>query len=288
MTFELAAILAYIVVQLVIGGLVARRVTTQADFLLAGRSLGPLLGTFTVFATWFGAETCLSSAGSAVSDGVSLASVEPFGYGFCLVLMGAVFAAPLWRRGLTTLGDLFAQRFSPRVERLATLVIVPSSVLWAGAQIRGFGQVLASVSALDVATAITLAAAVVMLYTALGGMLADAITDTLQGVILIVGLVALLVAVVVSQGGAVAAASVVDTARVSLFGAVDSSALDLIEAWAIPICGSALAQELVSRALAMRSPELARRATLAGASLYIAVGTIPVVLGLMAPALPGR
>ncbi len=288
MTFTLAAILGYVAIQLVIGSLVARRVSSQADFLLAGRSLGPLLGTFTVFATWFGAETCLSSAGAAVTDGVSLTSVEPFGYGACLVLMGAVFAAPLARRGLTTLGDLFAQRFSPRVERLAAVIMVPSSALWAGAQIRGFGEVLASVSALDVSTAITLAASVVMLYTAMGGLLADAITDTLQGAVLIFGLLALAVAVVVSLGGLEATAERIDPSRVGLLlGDTAEHPLDLLETWTIPLCGSVLAQELVARALAMRTPELARRATIAGGGLYLLVGSIPLLLGLLAPALLG-
>ena len=54
-----------------------------------------------------------------------------------------VVAAPLWKRGLITLVDLFRVRYSPGVERLAALLLVPGSVLWAGAQVKAFGQVLA-------------------------------------------------------------------------------------------------------------------------------------------------
>ena len=58
-------IAAYIVLQFGIGLWVSRRIRTEDDFLVAGRSLGPGVTTFTVFATWFGAETCVSAAGLA-------------------------------------------------------------------------------------------------------------------------------------------------------------------------------------------------------------------------------
>ena len=57
--------------------------------------------------------------------------------------------------------------------------------------------------------------------------------------------------------------------------------LEHAEAWAIPICGSVLAQEMVSRVVAARSPELARGGAFAAGGLYIAVGIIPVGLGLV-------
>ncbi|TAM44020.1 MAG: sodium:solute symporter, partial [Gammaproteobacteria bacterium] len=115
----LLGIAAYVLAQLVIVFLVARRVRGESDYLLAGRRFGMGLATFTIFATWFGAETCIGAAGAVYKDGLGGSTADPFGYAVCLFLMGAVFAIPLWRRGLTTLADLYRQRFSPGVERLA-------------------------------------------------------------------------------------------------------------------------------------------------------------------------
>jgi solute:Na+ symporter, SSS family len=109
----LVAIGIYLAFQFGIGIWVSRRIATESDYLIAGRSLGYGLATFSIFATWFGAETVVGGAGSAYADGISLASPEPFGYGLCLLLMGALFAVPLWNRKLTTLADLFRQRYSP-------------------------------------------------------------------------------------------------------------------------------------------------------------------------------
>src|SRR5919106_4743669 len=112
-------VLGYVLVQLAIGAVVSRRIRTEADYLVAGRSLGYGLAIFTIFATWFGAETCIGAAGAIYENGLSGGSADPFGYALCLFFMAAVFAVPLWRRKLTTGADLFSQRYSPRHERFA-------------------------------------------------------------------------------------------------------------------------------------------------------------------------
>ena len=186
---------AYLIVQFAVGMLVSRRIASETDYLLAGRRLGLGLATFSIFATWFGAETIVGAAGSLYSDGLSGGSADPFGYGLCLIVLGLVVAAPLWRRQYTTFGDLFRERYSPGVERLAVLLMVPTSVLWAAAQIRAFGQVVSASSDLDVTIAISAAAGFVIIYTVAGGLLADVVTDFVQSIAIVIGLAILLVAV---------------------------------------------------------------------------------------------
>jgi SSS family solute:Na+ symporter len=278
----LLAIFAYLGVQLGIGFWVSRRIRTEEDYLVAGRRLGYTLATFSIFATWFGAETIVGSGGRALREGFSLTAAEPFGYGVCLVLMGLVFAVPLWRRRLTTLADLFRDRFSSATERVAALVLIPSSVLWAAAQIRAFGSVLSTGTALEIEAAIAIAAGFTILYTAFGGLLADAITDVIQGGVLAVGLLVLFVGVVIHLGGLADAAATVLAPRDPLASPPgDRSLLQVIEAWAIPVCGSVVAAELVSRVIATRSPQIARRSALGAAGLYLLFGSIPLFIGLV-------
>jgi Na+/proline symporter len=277
MTPALVAIVAYLLLQLGIGIWVSRRITSETDFLIAGRRLGYGLATFSIFATWFGSETVVGSAGNAYRDGVSLSSAEPFGYGLCLILMGLVFAGPLWRRKLTTLADLFRQRFSVSVERTAAVILVPGSILWAAAQVRAFGQVLAtSAPGLPVDGAIAAAAGFTMLYTVFGGLLADAITDLIQGVVLIVGLLVVLGALLLAApGGIEPAASALHLVP------RDVPPLALLEEWAIPVAGSVIATELVGRVIATRTEGVARGSSLMAGGLYLAVGVIPLVIGLV-------
>jgi Na+/proline symporter len=277
---------AYLLVQFALGMAVSRHIATESDYVNAGRKLGVGLAAFSIFATWFGAETVVGAAGAIYSNGLAGGSADPFGYGLCLVVIGLAIAAPLWRRKYTTFGDLFRERYGRGVERLAVILMIPTSIIWAAAQIRAFGQVVSASSDLDVEVAITAAAVFVVAYTVAGGLLADVVTDFVQGVAVIVGLVLLLVAVGQANGGGVGElVGLIDPARLGLFSFEGTSLLEFIEAWAVPICGSLLAVELLTRILGCRSAATARNATLIGAAIYLSVGSIPVVLGLAGPAL---
>lgn len=280
MNITVIGILIYIVCQLLIGLLVSRKITSEEDYLLAGRSLGFGLATLSVFATWFGAESCIGAAGAVYEEGLAGASADPFAYTACLIIMGFAFAIPLWRRQLTTLADLFQQRYSPGVEKLAVVLIAPSGILWAAAQIRAFGQVLSATSSWEIEITIAIAATVVIIYTMYGGLMADVVTDAVQGVALIIGLFVLWVSVYDTAGGLDTALTTLASPRENLTGE-NRSTLATIELWAIPICGSAIAQELIARVLACRTPQIAQRACLTGGVIYLCVGMIPVSLGLL-------
>ncbi len=266
-------LVGYVLAQLGVAWIVSRRTRTEDDYLVAGRSLGPGLAVFTIFATWFGAETCIGAAGAAYDEGLAGNVADPFGYSLCLLFMGLFFARRLWSRQLSTLGDLFRQCYGPRAEKFAAAVMIPGSVLWAAAQIRALGQVLSAASGWNADATVAFAAGVAIVYTCFGGLKADAVTDLIQGVMLVAGLVLLGAAVLPFAGAdAVAAVRVAPAAGVSF--------LRHVESWAIPVCGSMFSAELAARVAAARSGGLAARASTAAAFLYVALGLVAVALGL--------
>ncbi len=286
MSSVLLAMLAYVLVQFGIGIYVSRRMSTEADYILAGRSLGTGLVAFSVFASFFGAEAIVSSAGAVYEHGLTGATVDPFGYGIALLIAGVCFAAPLWSRGLTTFADLFAQRYSPGVEKLVVLMLLPGSIFWAAAQIRAFGQVLSANSSLSLATAITIAAILVAGYSIVGGLLADSVTDVIQGFAVIVGLAILAIVVWQIPGPSGQLTSVPSPLTEKM--AEGSGTLKWLETLLIPICGTVVSVELISRFLGSRSKTVAATGTSIGAVMYLVVGLIPVYLGLKGSAiLPG-
>ncbi|HEY0811378.1 MAG TPA: sodium:solute symporter family protein [Longimicrobiales bacterium] len=286
MTPTVVLVFLYMLMQLGIGWWISRRIRTEADYLIAGRRLGYTLATFSIFATWFGAETVVGSAGNAYRDGVSLGSAEPFGYGLCLILMGFIFAVPLWRRRLTTLADLFRVRYSPTVERVAAVILIPSSILWAAAQVRAFGQILSTASTgWNVELAIGIAASFTIAYTMFGGLLVDAVNDVIQGVAVTMGLVIVFGFFVFELGGFSGFQQALGQSRgFSLLPSEPMSGWAIAEEWAIPIFGSVLATELVGRIIATRTPRVARGSALMAGSMYVVVGSIPLMIGLGATA----
>lgn len=277
MSFLLIGILLYVALQLLIGVVVSRKIRSESDYLLAGRSLGMGLATFSIFATWFGAETCIGTAGAAYQSGWGGVKADPFGYGVCVLIVGVFFAVRLWNQKLTTIGDFFRARYSHSVEKTAVVLMIPTSIMWAAAQIRAFGLVLSASSELTITLSVTIAAAVVVMYTAFGGLLADAMTDVVQGIMLIIGLLVIMPFLISDTGGMEGFMCVILQERHN-----DTSVgfLELAETWAIPICGSLVAQELISRVIASRSPQIAQRSSVLAAILYVSVGIIPVLIGL--------
>src|SRR5262249_61767840 len=102
--------------------------------------------------------------GAVYERGLTGALVDPLGYAAAIVLVGALFARALWKRGLTTFADLFRQRYSAGVERLVVIVLVPGSVIWAAAQVRAFGPGMSANSALGLLPAASLAPRLVAAY----------------------------------------------------------------------------------------------------------------------------
>jgi len=277
-------LLGYLGLQLAFSLWLARRIGSETDYFTGGRRLGTGFIAFSLFATWFGAETCLGSSGAIYESGLSGARADPFGYSLCLLLLGLLLAVPLWRGGYITLGDLYRSRFGPGVERLGVLILVPSSLIWAAAQIRAFGQVVSTTMDVDVTLAIYLSAAFVVAYTFFGGLLGDIYTDVVQGVVLAVSLLVMLLVGFEALGGAGAALEQVEPERWSLLAA-DESVWEQLDRWSIPIMGSLVAQELIARVVASRNAETARRASYTACLIYLCIGSVPVLLGLVGPSL---
>lgn len=273
-------IVIYLLIQLAIGFYVSLKVENESDFFLGGRSVPTWALSFSLFATWFGAETCIGSSAAVFGGGLSASKAEPFGYGLCL-LITALFVAPrLWNERYTTLGDFYSDRYGRVVEQISIWILIPSSMMWAAAQIKAFGEVISATSAIPIDWSIFLATVFVIVYTFMGGMLGDIVTDVLQGGILAIVLVIVLVLAIGQLGGVESFIGSIDKSKLSFISS-DQSFLQRIDSWMIPIMGSLVAQELIARVLSAKNPNNAKRSTLFGFGLYMVFGSIPVILGLV-------
>lgn len=278
-------IVVYLLVQLAIAAYAARGVKSESDFIVAGRTVGLFLGVLSLFATNFGAETIMGSSAAIADEGLAGARADPFGYTICWVLMAIFVAYQLRSKSYSTIGDFFHDRYGKRVEMLVAAVVLPSSLIWAAAQMMAFGQIISVVSEVPVDTGIIAATALVVLYTFMGGMKSDIMTDGVQGVVLIVGLMALTGFVVTAAGGFLPSLDLVEREQLH-WAHADESFLARLDVWMIPVLGSLVMQEAVGRLLSMRTAALARRACFIAAALYLVVGCMPVYIGLVGVHLP--
>ncbi len=281
MNLIIPALLGYMALQIVIGAWASRFVKTDSDYLVAGRSLTLPFVAMSLFATWFGAETVMGSSAAVYQDGLSGGRADPFGYALCLLGMGLFLAHRLRSRNYVTLGDLFRDRFSRTTEIAGSLLFIPSLVTWGAAQLLAFAYIIRELTGLDLTPALVLVTGLVVVYTWMGGLLGDVVTDFLQGGVLILGLIILAVTVVAAAGGLGAAISSIEPDQLRLVGK-DESLWQRLDVWSVPVIGSLVSQAALARLLAARTPETARVGAFAGFGLYLTVGLIPVALALFA------
>ena len=277
-------ILLYIAAQIALAVWAGRGAKSDADYLVAGRSLGPFAVGMSLFATWFASESLIATSGEVARDGLAGARAEPFAYAIGILAIALFFAYRLRSGGHITIADFLRDRFGARTEALAAIVIALSATTWSAAQLFAFGTIIASASGLDFTTALIGATLLVMTYTLFGGLKGDVVTDIVQGAIIIVAIL-ILFALMVDASGGFSAMLAAAPPTVWSFTAPGESWAQRAELWLIPIAGTMVSQEALSRTLAAKSPEVARRGALLGAAIYLAVGLIPVSLGLFGPQL---
>jgi Na+/proline symporter len=277
----------FLVAQMGLGYWISKKIKSTRDFFLAGRSLPLPIIAMSLVATWFGAETCIGSSGAVYVHGLSGSRADPFGYSLCLLLMGLLIAAPLWRGGHITLSDFFAKRYGSSTEKLSAIILIPSSLIWAAAQVRAFGQIVSSTTDLPAELTIIFATAFIVIYTLLGGMLGDIISDIFKIIVITIGLTCLTVAVFTHPDFQMSWFTEMNPARYNLMSPLENI-FQRLDRWAVPVLGSLVAQELISRTLSAKSPRVAQNSSYLACALYLFLGAMPVFLGLMGPyMLPG-
>ena len=202
----------YLVAMLAIGAYAARHSKTSLDFILAGRGLSLPIASASLLATWMGAGTIMGAAGAAYTAGVYPTIADPFGAGLCLLIAGMFFVRILRRMRLLTIIDLFEIKYGRHATVIAAVTQLVAFAGWIGAQLVAFGFILHALTGIPEWLGIVLATTIVLAYTTAGGMWAVALTDAVQMVLMMIGLVLLVPAVVGEFGGWDQLAAAVDSA----------------------------------------------------------------------------
>jgi len=197
---------------------------TASDYFIAGRSISLWVFVLAATATSLSGWTFMGHPGLLYRDGFQYAYASF--YAITIPFTGVMFLKRQWmlgkRFGFITPGEMLATYFkSDTVRLLVVLVALVFSVPYLGVQLRASGflfNVLTD-NMLGVDVGMWLLSAVVIIYVASGGLRAVAYVDTLQAILLALGIVAIGVIAVYYVGGwsnlndGIAALSQMDTNR---------------------------------------------------------------------------
>ena len=279
-------IVVYLVASIAIGLYAATRVKNTADYAVAGRSLPLAVVIATTFATWFGSETVLGAPAQFVKEGLHGTVEDPFGAGLCLVLVGLFFARKLYLRNIITIGDYYRQRFGRTVEVLCSLIIIFSYLGWVGAQITALGLVfnLLSQGTISLTLGMIIGTLVVLVYTLYGGMWSVAMTDFVQMIVIVIGLLLIAWYAADMAGGAnkvVAFAASEGKFNMLPTGGVKDWTFFFAAAITMML-GSIPQQDVFQRVMSSKDVKTAQRGPVIGGLLYIGFAFVPMFIVMAA------
>jgi sodium/proline symporter len=192
-----AIFILYLLLIIFVGILSNKFVSSQLDFLLAGRKLGPWVTAFSERASGESAWLLLGLPGAAIA----------VGYGEIWAVIGITIGIiSSWfliaeklryeteRLGSLTIPDFLEKKFndsSGLIRIISALIIGIFFTFYVSAQFHGSGKILNTIFGIEPLYGITLSAIIIIIYTILGGLLAVAWTDLIQGILMIGTLVIL-------------------------------------------------------------------------------------------------
>ena len=189
-------------------GLYCRKHSTDVDgFVLGGRSVGPWLTAFAYGTSYFSAVVFVGYAGQfGWKYGIAATWA-----GIGNALIGSLLAwAVLGRRtrimsqhlNSATMPQFFESRFNSKTLKLAASVVIFIFLIpYTASLYNGLSRLFGMAFDIDYSVCVIVMAVLTAVYVIAGGYMATAINDFIQGIVMLVGIVAVISAVLNSKGG---------------------------------------------------------------------------------------
>lgn len=253
-----------------VGKRAAKNIEGKTDYFLAGKSvrLFPLMMTF--LATQVGGGIILGSADEAYRYGWPVI-LYPLGAALGLILLGCGIGRKWARFPISTTAQIFDVVYkSPMLRKVASLLSIVSLFMILVAQIIASHKFLVSLGLTSIPLIIAFWA-IVIFYTAHGGLKSVISTDVVQAVFFCLVFFACL--------GFVAFAHPISLAPIETFGVVSSK----MSGWLLmPLLFMVIEQDMGQRCFAGSTPRVVSRACLLAGLGTMAVCVVPVFIGSLA------
>ncbi len=199
-TRDLSVLLVYLASMVGIGLWTRRRATDQEEFLVAGRSVGPILYSGTLAAIIIGGGATIGGVKLGYTYGISgmwLVSM----YGFGMIVMGLLLVPRILKLRLLTIPEILERRYGVPAQMAGGIVMGCYDFMIVVVATISVGAVMEVMAGIPRTQSILLCSAVMIAYSVLGGMWALTITDIAQFVIKTVGFLMILLPCAILRAG---------------------------------------------------------------------------------------
>ncbi len=195
-------------------GIYCKKHSTNVDgFVLGGRSVGPWLTAFAYGTSYFSAVVFVGYAGqfgwkygiAATWAGIGNAIIGSL---MAWAILGRRTRVMTQHLDSATMPQFFGKRFaSPGLKLAASAIIFIFLIPYTASLYNGLSRLFGMAFNIDYGVCVIVMAVITAIYVIAGGYMATAINDFVQGIIMIVGIIAVIAAVLKGQGGFMEAVS---------------------------------------------------------------------------------
>lgn len=273
---------AYLLVMLFIGWYSSKKISSNTDFMVAGRRLGPLLMAGTLAATEIGGGSSLG----VVQNGMSGYGISSSWYittmGFAFVIL--TFLAPKFREAtVKTVPEYFRRRYGKSAGLVTAIIMLLPLVGLTAGQFIASSVILSTMLGISYRAAVVIVAVVVTIYSVMGGLWSVTLTDFVQVFLIIIGmLIAVPFAIHLAGGWGSVTANVPAETFDMLSGYSVGGILSLTVMY---VATFTVGQEAVSRYYAARDGKAAKQGSILAAIVNFVYAFVPAVLGVIVLAL---
>ncbi|WGE64745.1 sodium/pantothenate symporter [Actinobacillus equuli subsp. equuli] len=244
-----------------------------SEYYVGSRSMSGFVLAMTTAATYVGASSFIGGPGAAYKYGlgwVLLAMIQVPAVLLALGALGKKFALLARKYNAVTINDLLLARYQNKfVVWIASLALLLSFFAMMTVQFIGAGRLLETTLGVPYQTAVIIFAVTVGIYTFIGGFRAVVLTDTIQGLVMLVGTFLLLGGVIYAAGGIENAVNTLETINPQLIQpyGIDERPLDftfMASFWVLVCFGLIGLPQLAVRSMAYKDSASLHKALVIG------------------------
>lgn len=277
-----AIVVIYLLIMLFIGWYSSTKITSNTDFMVAGRRLGPFLMAGTLAATEIGGGSSLGVVQQGMeSHGISAAwYIITMGFAFVIL----TFLAPKFRAAtVKTVPEYFRRRYGKSAGLITAVIMLLPLIGATASQFIASSVILSTMLGIDYKVAVLIVAIVVTLYSIMGGLWSVTLTDFVQVFLIVIGMIIAVPFAINTAGGWDSIAANVPAETFDMFKGY--SPMAVISLTIMYVATFTVGQEAVSRYYAARDGKAARQGSILAALVNFIYAFIPAVLGIITLAL---
>ena len=207
MFVKIILLVAFFASMIAVGIYSRKHATNVSDFVLGGRAVGPWLTAFAYGTSYFSAVVFVGYAGQfgykygIASTWIGIGNAV-IGSLMAWVILGRRTRVMTKHLSSATMPDFFGKRYDSKALRIAAAAIAFIFLIpYTASVYNGLSRLFEMAFDIDYSVCVIVMAVLTGVYVIIGGYMATAINDFIQGIIMIFGIIAVIVAVLNGQGG---------------------------------------------------------------------------------------